>query len=365
MRLLQRICVVVLCLSLAAFGFGLDQPQAPLPLASSASDPRNRTVSASLFAELEELARIVDITYCVGLTGLGISKPFKCASRCNEFPGFELITAWNTGPLLSDSCGFIALSHRPEPRIIIAFRGTYSLTNTIVDLSTIPQEYVPYPGEDDSPNVKPPRCDNCAVHSGFYKSWINTRDQILHHVLLASEMYPHYKLTLVGHSLGGAVAALAALDFRSRGWDPHVTTFGEPRVGNHELAHYIDNRFNLTANMNVTESKFRRVTHMGDPVPLLPVEEWGYRMHGGEIFIGKPDLPPIVGDVHHCSGDEDEECIAGDDPRAWVPARFKLWQLFWAHRDYFWRLGLCVPGGDPWNWKGWQAGAEIREEDEL
>ncbi|KAK8244124.1 Alpha/Beta hydrolase protein [Phyllosticta capitalensis] len=363
MRFFQRL-FAVLCLSLAVSG--LDQPQAPLPLALTANSHANRTISATLFAELEELSRIVDITYCVGVTGLGISKPFKCASRCNEFPGFELVKAWNTGPLLSDSCGFIALSHRPEPRIIIAFRGTYSLTNTIVDLSTIPQEYLPYPGDDDSPNVKPPRCDNCAVHSGFYKSWINTRNQILNDVILATEMYPNYKLTLVGHSLGGAVAALAALDFKNRGWDPYVTTFGEPRVGNHELVRYIDKRFNLTSGMNVTESKLRRVTHMGDPVPLLPVEEWGYRMHGGEIFIQKPDLPPSVADIRHCSGDEDDECIAGDDPRAWVPARFKLWQLFWAHRDYFWRLGLCVPGGDPWDWKGWHAaGAEIREEDEL
>ena len=32
------------------------------------------------------------------------------------------------------------------------------------------------------------------------------------------------------------------------------------------------------------------------------------------------------------------------------PARMKLWQLFFAHRDYFWRLGLCIPGGDPWDW---------------
>jgi hypothetical protein len=30
-----------------------------------------------------------------------------------------------------------------------------------------------------------------------------------------------------------------------------------------------------------------------------------------------------------------------------IPARYKMWQLFFAHRDYFWYLGLCVPGGDP------------------
>jgi hypothetical protein len=52
----------------------------------------NTSVSSRLFAELEELARIVDISYCVGLTGLGIQKPFQCVSRCAEFEDFELLT---------------------------------------------------------------------------------------------------------------------------------------------------------------------------------------------------------------------------------------------------------------------------------
>jgi hypothetical protein len=49
-----------------------------------------RNVSKALFNSLEELARIVDITYCVGSSG--IQKPFTCLSRCHEFEGFELIT---------------------------------------------------------------------------------------------------------------------------------------------------------------------------------------------------------------------------------------------------------------------------------
>jgi hypothetical protein len=49
----------------------------------------SHNVSAQLFAELEEFARIVDIAYCVGVTG--IYHPFECASRCNEFPGYELV----------------------------------------------------------------------------------------------------------------------------------------------------------------------------------------------------------------------------------------------------------------------------------
>lgn len=52
--------------------------------------PEVLNISRSLFESLEELARIVDISYCVGSSG--IQKPFSCLSRCKEFEGFELVT---------------------------------------------------------------------------------------------------------------------------------------------------------------------------------------------------------------------------------------------------------------------------------
>ena len=361
-------------------------PTEQIPLLRHANT--NRAVSPELFSNLEELARIVDISYCVGLTGIGVSKPFKCLSRCSEFPTFELVKTWNTGQLMSDSCGYIAVSHDANnPRVIVAFRGTYSIANTIVDLSTKPQEYAPYPGETD-PTKPAPRCTNCTVHTGFYSSWNITSPVIIPDIEAALAAYPGYQLTLVGHSLGGAVAALAGLDFVNRGWDPIVTTFGEPRIGNKALMKYMDSRFSTPIEAEQTPSDFamryRRVTHIDDPVPLLPLSEWGYRMHAGEIYITKSSLSPDIQDLQLCSGDEDAECIAGQDASlsaiddrhdqvislrdvarqaqemntegevvastAWIPARYKLWQLFFAHRDYFWRLGLCVPGGDPWDW---------------
>lgn len=114
---------------------------------------------------------------------------------------------------------------------------------------------------------------------------------------------------------------------------------------------YINARFNITSNRET--NRYHRVTHHADPVPLLPLAEWGYTMHSEELFIAKPDLPFTEEDIRHCVGDEDEKCIAGTDaegPSWGIPARFKLWELFFAHRDYFWRLGLCVPGGDPKDW---------------
>lgn len=405
--------------------------------------------------------------------------------------------------MLSDSCGYIALDHTSalSGRIIVAFRGTYSIASTIADLTTIPQEYVPYPSDPKDPDNPPdehkkrgakwwdwihgikstpqscmgtqeighghasvlgqeqrevcqylmseegagyeaeaksrkeerwatydekkqPECENCTVHSGFLQSWLNTREVVLKHVIMAKKMYSDYTIHLVGHSLGGAVAALAGLELETKGYSPIVTTFGEPRIGNSHLRDYLDTMFSLEKPDD--KQRYRRVTHIDDPVPLLPLTEWGYRMHAGEVYIGKKHLPPSVETLRICQGDEDTSCIAGAEPHLksagskfsmyddwdvlhpnidangermpgfeksvmlndevrvakeeiggsrskWgLPARMKMWQLFFAHRDYFWRLGLCVPGGDPRGWlgrpptyHGAEKSREERENDEL
>ncbi|KAI1398729.1 alpha/beta-hydrolase [Hypoxylon fuscum] len=385
-------------------GFAWSSPlekQHALQKQDDASNPDH--ISADLFASLERLSRLVDITYCVGTTG--IDPPFSCASRCKDFPSLDLVTTWNTGVLMSDSCGYIAVDHgmAPAPKpslhtgktayeehdtdgnnqgsIIVAFRGTYSITNTVVDLSTVPQEYVPYPspehGGSDPPKEPKHACHNCTVHMGFLASWKIARSVVLPALKPLQEQYPKYTIHLVGHSLGGAVAALAALELKvASGWDNLVvTTFGEPRVGNDGFVDYIDSIFELgDVGKPIDASVYRRVTHADDPVPLLPLAEWGYRSHAGEYFISKSDLPPEPSDIRPCIGDYDPRCIsstAGEhlkktgqviaEERAqdtwlgtrglWdIPTRLKLWQLFFAHRDYFWRLGLCVPGGDPVDW---------------
>lgn len=324
-------------------------------------------VSVALFASLERMSRLVDVAYCVGTSG--VSKPFSCISRCKDFQSLSLVTTFNTGPLLGDSCGYIAVDHgarRPgeggqgdvgEKAIIVAFRGTYSLSNTVVDLSSVPQEYVPYP----SPEEPKYKCTNCTVHMGFLSSWRHAREKVLPHLKTLRQQHPEYPVLLIGHSLGGAVAALAGLELKaSLQWDDvSVTTFGEPRIGNAGLARFVDDVFELGADVDPEERPYRRVTHVGDPVPLLPLSEWGFRPHAGEIFIDKSDLPPEPEHLMFCEGADDARCLSepddGDEDGGWwggirLPGRFKVWELLFAHRDYFWRLGLCVPGGDPHDW---------------
>jgi len=56
----------------------------------SVHQPQARqNISKELYDELEELARVVDVSYCVGYSG--IRAPFDCLGRCEEFPSFQLV----------------------------------------------------------------------------------------------------------------------------------------------------------------------------------------------------------------------------------------------------------------------------------
>ena len=48
-------------------------------------------ISPELFDELEHLARLVDVTYCVGTPAPGVWEPFECPSRCGDFRDIELV----------------------------------------------------------------------------------------------------------------------------------------------------------------------------------------------------------------------------------------------------------------------------------
>lgn len=229
---------------------------------------------------------------------------------------------------MTDSTGYIALSHPPAPkRILVVFRGTYSLSNTLQDLNTVQQTYIPY----SAPGAPEIKCENCTVHTGFWESWEDAKSVIGETVegLVANYTKEGYQLELVGHSMGGAVAALAGIEYVLRQWRPRVTTFGAPKLGNENTSDFISKYFNSTT--------FRRITHTSDPVPHVPFDKWGFAPHDFEFFITKKSLYPEINDV--------VECTAGrDDARCSSKEGVNAMELFASHRDYFNRIGLCLPG---------------------
>ena len=88
----MNVCYILLfCTLLKSFQVQ-SAPAIQVPFGVDSLTSLGYDISAELFADLEELSRLVDISYCVGLTGTGIQKPFQCVSRCHEFHGFELVT---------------------------------------------------------------------------------------------------------------------------------------------------------------------------------------------------------------------------------------------------------------------------------
>ena len=81
------------------YNAAIGSPVSQAPLTGSLLYSADRNISIELFADLEELSRIVDISYCVGTTG--IQKPFMCASRCTDFKGFTLVTVGNQTVVLN------------------------------------------------------------------------------------------------------------------------------------------------------------------------------------------------------------------------------------------------------------------------
>ncbi len=66
----------------------------------------------------------------------------------------------------------------------------------------------------------------------------------------------------IGHSLGGALATLAALDMQKQGNNVQgLVTIGQPRVGNAQFAAQADKSL---------AGKVKRLVHKTDPVPHLP-----------------------------------------------------------------------------------------------
>lgn len=168
----------------------------------------------------------------------------------------------------TDSCvGYSAVDTRNRA-IILVFRGTVGALQLIYEsIETAYDANVPWIGGGNVSKY---------FRDAFVDIWNGgMKDDFTY----LKQRYPSYKLWVIGHSLGGALASLCSSYVVANGLFASVDmmsyTFGQPRVGDANYANWHD---------TIVKTAYR-VTHYKDPVPHLPLLNMeGYRHHKAEVY---------------------------------------------------------------------------------
>jgi len=77
----------------------------------------------------------------------------------------------------------------------------------------------------------------CSIHPGFWNAYLSVATIVRVQTQFLLSKYRGSKIYVTGHSLGGALAQIAALDLKLfYGHVDGLYTFGQPRIGNDKLA---------------------------------------------------------------------------------------------------------------------------------
>lgn len=140
----------------------------------------------------------------------------------------------------------------------LAFRGTQTLEDIRTDA-----DYV--------------QSRDTVLNLAFHRGFKNATDELM--PLMLPHLNPAYRTFLTGHSLGGAMAAIAGLELQAKGFKAKAITFGQPKVTH-------------KAGAKRAQLDLVRFIHGRDLVALVPPLDWApgrekasYAHFGREIAL--------------------------------------------------------------------------------
>ncbi|XP_006458628.1 hypothetical protein AGABI2DRAFT_217368, partial [Agaricus bisporus var. bisporus H97] len=194
---------------------------------------------------------------------------WNCA-KCNANPTFTPVAAGGNGA----SVQFWYVGYDANlASVIVGFQGTDAdkilpiLTDADFFLTTLDSGLFPGLSSD----IK--------THNGFNDAQMASASAVLSAVNTAMSRFGARRVTVTGHSLGGAIATISAVHLKLH--LPSTTTFkvvtyGCPRVGNQAFANYFNSRF---------PGANSRINNQDDIVPIVPGRFLGFDHVEGEIHI--------------------------------------------------------------------------------
>jgi len=216
----------------------------------------------------------------------------NCGPFCDSLKGIEILTAGGDNGDIPD---FYVAFDPTTSAVVVAHQGT-DPENFYSDVNDIEFALV----DVNSTNF-PKAPSGVQVHDGFQATFERTSDTVLSTVTAALQSKNTNKLTVVGHSLGAAIAVMDAVHLRQvlpSSVQMTTTVFGLPRSGNQDWANFVDAQLGTT---------LTHITNKNDPVPTVPPQFLDFQHPSGEVHINTDNS------VISCPGQENENCSDDDN----------------------------------------------------
>ncbi|TFY81186.1 hypothetical protein EWM64_g2822 [Hericium alpestre] len=247
------------------------------------------TLSASQVSSFKPYTFFAGAAYC----NPSLTLTWTCGAKCQGNAGFQPIASGGNGG--NEQFWYVGFDPALDT-VIVAHQGTNTsnilalLTDT--DFSLRPLNSTLFPGISS----------DVEVHDGFADSQERSSADVLCAVETGLSQHNTTSVTVVGHSLGAALALLDSV-FLPLHLPSNTTvttiTYGMPRIGNQAFADYVD------AHLHVTH-----VNNKEDPVPIEPGRFLGFHHPAGEVHIQDS------GAWDACPGQDNTSdlCTVGDVP---------------------------------------------------
>jgi predicted lipase len=227
--------------------------------------------------DLDTVKMYAQASYCEPIFDL---QKYECENNCS---GSANGTVLELALKDEKTTGRVLVSSNEHLKsIYVSFKGTTTWQNWVLNLLAwkLPINWskacVPW-----NDNILP---EGIQIHAGFSIHYQRMRQAVLDATLPLAQKNPGYQIIFTGHSLGGALATIAAVDFETHyGYGDRISlyTFGTPRVGNRIWAQYVDSL--------PFASRIYRLQRKGDPVVQVPPRPFGYEHSGQQFQILKDD----------------------------------------------------------------------------
>ncbi|KAI8924484.1 Alpha/Beta hydrolase protein [Entophlyctis helioformis] len=248
----------------------------PVPAESGLSATQTFADPAKV-AEFAKYSRYAAASYCDPIIK---QSQWTCGAACGgATAGTRVTKTFASADAKFKATGVVTVNDRTK-QIVVIFRGSSTADDWIsnFNLALDFPDWFENRSMGDGSSLAIPR--SVKFHKGFSVDYERTRSAIQPAIAKAAAENPTYRIAIVGHSSGGALATLAAVDLANLfgtklASRTTVYTYGQPRTGNKDFANWYS---------TIPFAGTYRLTQQQDPVVHLPPSWIGSYRHIKQEF---------------------------------------------------------------------------------